>query len=131
MGEDKKDSTTTENLGRAPLLGHSVEWFFDDYSCRPTVKCDSGRSAWCHEYCVRPECEEGCVAPDQHEQKVSDECGILPWVNEDAIEAYDGPHDAKPIDGPIELVWDGDGYLWHYVGQVSGAPSSVVEQVAL
>lgn len=84
------------------------------YSIWSTIHCDADPMAACHRYCPIAECEDGCVAPDEHEQSINPTCNVKDWLEQDQLEeTYGGPL-ASVHDGPIEVEWDGNGFRWTY-----------------
>lgn len=75
--------------------------------------------AVCHEQpgapCKRT-CEQGCEEwGDDHEHALvpTEECNAAVWLDESGMaDCYDGPGVDLNSGMPIEVFWDGDGYLW-------------------
>jgi hypothetical protein len=83
----------------------------------------------CHEpegAICRIDCTQGCEAwdvPHEHPMKNLDYCSAVEWLTADgwASEYYDEDADDIPLhDGmPIEVVWEGEFYVWR---AVKGSP---------
>lgn len=96
------------------MPAHTITWTI--YRGGPVfglVKCQAGEDAPC-----RLTCSAGCEewGPDhEHPLVPTRDCLVAEWLhNDDPSECYDGPDDTLVVDGPIEVEWTGDGYVWRY-----------------
>lgn len=95
---------------------HRIEWrLTNTWGVRATIYCDADRlTGRCYNYCPIAECEDGCVAPDEHEQSTNPTCNVIDWLSSDDVESfYQGPATA-PRDGHIQVWFDRLGIAWCY-----------------
>jgi hypothetical protein len=84
----------------------SPTWYRSRFTCSgdPTSNChlDCENSGGCEQY------------PCDHMPVDRSTCNVVDWLEaEEAEDTYDGPETAAR-NGPIEIEWNGDGYVWHY-----------------
>lgn len=94
--------------------GHIAHFQISRYGLIGEIECTRGEGDPCRVFCSESECEEGCIAPDDHEQKPNGSCNIKDWLeNDDVFDCYAG--DPESIrDGEIRASWTGDNYEWVY-----------------
>lgn len=101
-------------MGSAEPRGHTVEWRISS-ACwiDGTVTCHEPDTADCRTWCAEG-CEERCTAPGEHRREPTGSCNLKDWLeNGDLVECYAGPT-ATLVNGPVDISWDGDNYLWRY-----------------
>jgi len=92
---------------------HSVAWMLDNDWLAGTVTCHATEGADC-----RLTCPEDCEVWNftNHEHKLVDggKCIIVEWLGNQGnlADSHAGSH--APVDGFIELEWDGDHPIWRY-----------------
>lgn len=91
---------------------HRVKWQLETERVEATFECGGDGQAFCRNICgAGLDCE---AYPCRH-APVSYTCVAVEWLSmESGADTYDGDGETALRDGPIVLVWDGDGYLWHY-----------------
>jgi hypothetical protein len=98
--------------------GHSVRWWLDRDSVYGEVSCHERPDAIC-----RMACPQGCEAwPCGHELEQVSVCSAVEWFHLDGdVESLFGGGERVPLrDGPINVSWEGDHYLWTYAPQGEG-----------
>lgn len=88
---------------------HEVRWRLSTEFVEGRFGCGGDGKAFCRHYC-----QAGCeVYPCRHEPTAY-ACVVVEWLSMEAsADTFDGD-ETTLRNGPIEAVWDGDGYLWHY-----------------
>lgn len=110
---------------KQPRREHRVEWrLTQSWGVVGRVFCEAdpldGR---CYNYCPIAECEDGCVAPDEHEQMVNPTCNVKDWLESDELGAFYQGEEVPPRDDYIKVWWDRSGIAWDY----AASPSSTTE----
>lgn len=92
--------------------GHRIEWFLDRDSVEGHVICEAAEGASCRRYCPA-----GCEYwPCEHDLADSGDCNAVEWFDATGTPADSYANkDRVPLrDGPIDVWWDGDGWIWEY-----------------
>jgi hypothetical protein len=69
-------------------------------------RCNMGDDEPC-----RTRCPQRCESDCEHDKEPGHPCAYLPWMDGDY---YVGPDVPAFASGPVEFVWNGDGYDWRY-----------------
>lgn len=92
-------------------LHHTVKWTIEggSFPAWGAVTCDAPEGSRC-----RMECVEGCWHECEHEKEDVGYCTAADWIDANGVpEHYSGPvHPCS--DGPVDVWWDGDTWLWRY-----------------
>ena len=63
----------------------------------------------------RTRCPQHCESDCEHDKEPGHPCAYLPWMDGDMYgDYYVGPDVPAFASGPVEFVWNGDGYDWRY-----------------
>lgn len=107
---------TDQTAGYVKTGQHRIEWRMRrGWGPEAAVACEADPlNGRCRNYCPIAECEDGCVAPDQHEQTNNPTCNVKDWLESSEVgDFYMG--DETPVrDGAIKVWWDGSGMAWEY-----------------
>lgn len=94
------------------MTDHEVTWRIDQDIIYGAITCNAPEGAPCR----RRGCLEGCVDTCDHEEGDVGHCLAEEWIEAttgDLSEAHTGK-DQLLTNGPVDVEWDGDGWLWTY-----------------
>lgn len=112
----------TGNMASDSVAGHRVDWFIDWDSIHGIVTCLASKDAPCRLVC-RYGCEAWPCGHDNDSLIDNGQCNAVEWWDNSGtvFEFYDGK-DRRPLrNGPINVTWDGETWMWTFAGSGSNS----------
>jgi hypothetical protein len=111
-----RGTITCHAVGEGEVQCHLMEVTIDGGFCESWSECDWASNDQGHAMC--PDFEHhnlGRHCTYGHPLRVVDYCNALVWIDNQSVEdSCVGGWPSEFKDGPVDIEWDGDTYVWSY-----------------